>query len=294
MDILFLDNPTLPLNTLLEQNNCRVFKPGKENPLTIECIYTHMTRFVKDDYPRLKYVLCPMTGVMHLGDTTRYDLYYLDDKQWLYDNVWSTAEHTFSLMIRLMRGLNREIRNKVIGIVGFGRVGQQLYKLLEGWNVNVLWFDTKEHQYDLISTSGKMKYLDDIFLESDVISIHLPENSLTRDMINQKYFDLCTKQPIILNTARASVMNYIDMLAAFDNGKLAGFGLDVDINWIKQNQGSAWKMLESLASIYRGAIITDHVAGKSIDSRIATDKFVFNKLFKDLGGKLYETDIGLL
>jgi phosphoglycerate dehydrogenase-like enzyme len=294
MDILFLDNPTLPVKNLLEQNNCIIYKLGKENPMSVECIYTHTTTFVADDYPRLKYVLCPMTGIMHLGDTRGYDLYYLDDKNWLYENVWSTAEHTFSLIIRLMRGLNRELKGKTLGIIGFGRVGQQLYKLLESWDVNVLWYDTNEYHYDLIATDGKMKYLDDIFIESDIISIHLPENTLTMDMITYKYFDLCSKQPIILNTARASLINYTALYAAFEKGKLAGFGLDVDIEWIKTHHKTAWKALNDLSNVYRGAIITEHIAGKSIESRIKTDKYVFNKLFKNLGGVLYETNFGLL
>jgi phosphoglycerate dehydrogenase-like enzyme len=290
MDILFLDEPTLPLRQLLEDNNCGAYKSGKENPLTVECIYTHMTKFIPEDYPRLKYVLCPQTGVIHLGNMSNYTLYYLDNKQWLYDNVWSTAEHTFSLMIRLMRGLNREVRGKTVGIIGFGRVAQQLYTLLKGWDVKVIWYDTKEMYYTQIKDYGKMKYPEDVFLESDIVSIHLPENELTKKMINFKYFDVCTRQPIILNTARASLINYINLINAFENGKIAGFGLDIDVDYVKKTTGQVWTMLENLSKVYKGAIITPHIAGKSIESRIITDKYVFNKLFEDLGGKLYEID----
>jgi phosphoglycerate dehydrogenase-like enzyme len=297
MDILFLDNPTLPINYLMKANNLNVVRTGHENPMTVECIYTHTTRFLVNDYPKLNYVLCPMTGVLHLGDTTKFKLYHLDNRQWLYDNVWSTAEHTFSLIIRLMRGLNREVRRKKVGIIGFGRVGQQLYKLLKNWNVDFMWYDTRDYIYDTTvvqNLSDRTKFLEDLFIDCDIITIHLPENSLTKGMINEKYLSLCTKQPIILNTARASILNYLDLTDQFEKGKIAGFGLDIDIDWVKTHQNKAWDSLEALASVYRGAIITPHVAGKSIESRLQTDKYVFNKWLKDLGGFLYDSDTRLL
>lgn len=294
MDILFLDNPTLPLKKFLAENNCNCFKLGTENPLDITCIYTHMTTFLHEDYPRLKYVICPQTGVIHLGKLPDQELFYLDNKAWLYENIWSTAEHTFTLMLRLMRGLCRDVNKKTIGIIGFGRVGQQLFKLLQGWDVNIIWYDTKEKYYDLIDRGTNAKYIEDIFLESDVISLHLPENDLTKKLIGRKYLDLCTKQPIILNTARASIMNYPDLLRSFESGKISGFGLDIDIDYVKSLVPKTFSKMEDLAKIYRGAIITPHVAGKSIEARIETDRYVFNKLFKMLGGKLYETNFGLL
>jgi lactate dehydrogenase-like 2-hydroxyacid dehydrogenase len=294
MDILFQDNPTLPMKRLLEDNNCIAYKPGNENPLNVECIYTHRTPIVKEDYPKLRYIICPMTGVMHLGNVSAYELFYLDKKQWLYDNVWSTAEHTFSLMIRIMRGLNREIRGKTVGIFGFGRVGQQLYKLLKGWGCNVIWYDNKEIYYDVIEGGNKVKYVEDLFLEADIISVHLPENSLTHQMINTKLLSICTMQPIIINTARASIVNYINLVEAFESGKIAGFGMDIDFEYVQKESPHTWITLENLARVYKGAILTDHIAGKSIESRIATDKFVVNNFFSTLGGKLYEDNIGLL
>lgn len=292
MDILMLDEPLLPYKELFEQNNLTPHIIGFEKPTTIKAIYCHTTQFNHANYPQLKYVLCPMTGVYHLIQLPKkIQLFYLNDRKWLFDNIWSTAEHTFSLMIRIMRGLNREIHNKTIGIIGFGRVGQQLYQLLQGWNVLVKYVDVEEPRFIEPKQNLIKVKIEEIFNSCDIISINLTETDLTKNYIRARYFDMCKKQPIILNTARESIINTVELLNAFENGKIAGFGLDIDIdNLNKETQHK----LKEITSIYRGAILTPHIAGKAIESRIKTDKYVFDQLIKELGGDEDEDNTRLL
>lgn len=284
MDMLFLNEPTAPLNKFLDTHNIRSVRLGREVPGKVEAIYTHGTVFNKKDYPMLKWVLCPMTGTRHLGflNNTNIQLFKLNDRQWLFDNAWSTAEFTLSMILRLWNGLRREIRGTTIGFVGFGRVSQQIYKLIENWEVNIIWYDLNETLYRKTSKGNMVSSMDDIFLESDIISISVDENPLTMGFINRKQFSLCTKQPIIINTARASLINYVHMLEAFNDGKIAGFGLDVDIDYMEKDK-KTWREIEDLNRIYKGVLVTPHIAGKGLESRIITDRYVFGKFVESIG-----------
>lgn len=292
MNILFNDQPTLPMSDWLELNNCPWFKRGHENPNNIDVIYTHQTEFNPKNYPRLKYVICPMTGINHLPLKYLIDtkIINLDNKKWLYDEVWSTAEHTFSIILRLMRGLNRELRGQTVGIIGLGRVGQQLYKLLSSWDVNIIWYDTRTYLYEMKDAPGKVSYIEDIFKKSKVISIHLTETALTKNIINHRLFDVAEHQPVIVNTSRRSIINHKDLLEALEKGKISGFGLDVDLEDTHTDNE-----ILNISKVYKGAIYTPHIAGKSIESRIKTDKYVWNIFFRLLGGLTYDKiDTGLL
>jgi phosphoglycerate dehydrogenase-like enzyme len=279
MDIIFLDQPKMNLRSILKTNNINIKTEG----LDVDFVYTHRTPVDEYSY---RYVLCPMTGTGHLK-VHPDKLIYLDNKKYLYQNVWSTAEYTMSLISRLCRGVRREIRGKTIGLVGYGRVAQQVAKLLQGYAPKkILWYDIESNLYEPEYTATRVDDLELIFKLSDVISIHLPENAVTKDSIKLELFNKCENNPLIINTARASIIRYTDLLTAFEDGVVAGMALDIDYDYVETYYKYTWDKLLKLNHVYQGCILSPHIAGKCVESRLATDKYVFNKLFKTIGGKL--------
>lgn len=284
MKMLFLDDPMLSCKDYLQSNNVDIIKKYANHASEVEAIYVHNTFFRYEDYPNLEYILCPMTGIAHLDPIPKHiKVFNLDDREWLYHNVWSTAEHTLSLAIRLTRGLARELRNAKVGFLGFGRVAQQVVELLHGFNCSIKYFDPKEVYYkpDFLLNVLKVEDPMDVFSEVDVVFICMAETKLTKGMVDYRMFNNCTEQPIIINTARTSLIKYNHLIQALSDGKIMGFGLDVDIDDIPEGQRST---IVDYSKIYRGVIVTPHIAGKSLPSRILTDKFVLNKFITHLGG----------
>lgn len=115
-----------------------------------------------------------------------------------------------------------------LGIIGLGSVGRYVANWGNAFGMNVVY--TQRNQLDsALETEFKATYLslDDLFAQSDFISIHVPLNDSTRGMIGAEQLMAATKQPIIVNIARADIIQRDALLAALDAGVLGGVGMDV-------------------------------------------------------------------
>ena len=106
-----------------------------------------------------------------------------------------------------------ELAGKTMGIIGFGRIGQQVARIAEALGMR------------LISTRDAS--LDEIFRTSDVISLHLPLTPKTRELINADLIEQMKPSAILINTARGLLVNEQDLAGALNSGRIAGAGLDV-------------------------------------------------------------------
>lgn len=287
MKILLLDGITDTGRELMESiPNIEIVEGNISvaESIEIKAVYTHFTYVNLRLLPQLKYVLCPCTNYSHLKipDDADLNIFYLDDKRYLNEKVWSTAEHTVYLMSTLTRRLNREIRGSTVGYIGYGRVARQVSQLLKGFHVDEIRYDKEQFGgsiWDINST--KISYLDnlrEVFENSDIITIHLSETEETKGLISLDILDYCGKKPIIINTARASILDPRALLLAYRANIVSGFGLDV-------TEGYSNIVMSGLHDCPNG-IITPHIAGKSTKSRIATDHYVIQKLKEALNGKV--------
>ena len=116
--------------------------------------------------------------------------------------------------------MGREVTGKTVGILGLGHIGQLLVKRLSGFEVKVLGFDpmlTAERAKEL---GVELTTIDRIFAESDYISLHIPENDETRGMINARLFEMMKPGAMLINCARAGIINEADLRAVKANKKL--------------------------------------------------------------------------
>lgn len=121
-----------------------------------------------------------------------------------------------------------ELYGKTVGVVGMGTIGKEVVKILHGgFNMNVLAHDVAENQ-ELIRLYG-VKYvsLEELFAQSDYISVHAPLIPSTRGMINERLLSLMKPTAFFVNASRGAVVVEEDLCHALEAGKLAGAGLDV-------------------------------------------------------------------
>jgi len=137
----------------------------------------------------------------------------------LINKNWNNGAHDSYLEFK-----GNELAGKTIGIVGLGAVGQVIAKLLEHFPCSIRYYDpyyTSDNE-NYIKTS-----IEDVFENSEIVSVHLPENKFTKGMIDKSLFSLMKTDAIFVNTARASVVKREDLLDVLINKKIRGAVLDV-------------------------------------------------------------------
>ncbi|MHC5158345.1 MAG: phosphoglycerate dehydrogenase, partial [Planctomycetota bacterium] len=161
-------------------------------------------------------------------------------------NTLSAAEHTMALMLSLSRNVvpacnslkegawdrklytGNQLNNKVLGVIGLGRIGMSVVKMALGFNMRVIGYDPfaapKEADQMGVEVTEDVTR---VYRESDFISLHIPRNEQTTNMIAAK--ELKTMKPTcrIVNCARGGIINENDLYEALNAGVIAGAALDV-------------------------------------------------------------------
>ncbi len=109
--------------------------------------------------------------------------------------------------------MGRELTGKTVGILGLGHIGQLLVKRLAGFEVKVLGFDPVMSEAMAEKIGVKLCSVAEIFAESDIISLHIPENNETRGMINAGLLNTMKDGAMLVNCARAGIINEDDLRA---------------------------------------------------------------------------------
>ena len=118
-----------------------------------------------------------------------------------------------------------ELDGKKMGIVGFGNIGQATARIAQAFGMEVLLYTSKEQ---LALPQGMRKVaLDELFAESDVISLHCPLTPDTKEMVNAERLKLMKPGAILVNTGRGPLVNEQDLADALNEGRIAAAGLDV-------------------------------------------------------------------
>lgn len=119
-----------------------------------------------------------------------------------------------------------ELSNKTIGIIGFGRIGQQVGDVAEAFGMNVLAFDSfKSDQTN--RKNFRWVELDELFKESDILSLHCPLFPDTKGIINKNNLSKMKKSAFLINTSRGPLVIDEDLAEALNTEMIAGAGLDV-------------------------------------------------------------------
>jgi D-3-phosphoglycerate dehydrogenase len=153
-------------------------------------------------------------------DGPREDVYRPSDKD---DLVWLIEEKDSPYVT--YKGC--EITGKTLGFVGFGAIGVRTVELLAGFRMNFAAFDPYCSAELAAKYQVRLAGLDEVFAESDFVSINCKVTAETRGMIGKAQFDRMRRGAWFINTARGSIVKQKDFVEAMEQGKIAGAVLDV-------------------------------------------------------------------
>tara|TARA_B100000902_G_C27214461_1_gene866208 strand:+ start:148 stop:1056 length:909 start_codon:yes stop_codon:yes gene_type:complete len=155
---------------------------------------------------------------------------------------------------------------KKIGIIGFGRIGKKIYRLTKPFKLTYFYHDKIKSNYPDV----KLKSIEEIFRCCDIITIHLPHNKKTNQIINKKIFSRIKSKIILINTSRGQVINEKDLFSFLIKNNQSVACLDV---FKKEPYTGRLKKLKNI-------VLTPHVSGYSFEIRNAMEKEAVTNLIK--------------
>ena len=212
-------------------------------------------------------------------------------------NAEGVAEHAVAMILNLFkrigeadhalrRGWNesrvnlmgKDLLNKTVGIIGLGNTGGRVAEICKlAFNCEILAYDPYLADELFEKKHAKKSSLDNLLELSDVVTVHVPLNNETRNMINMDFFRKMKRGGYFVTTARGSIHNEKDLYEILISGHLAGAGLDV---WDYEPPPAKHKLLE-----LENVIASPHTAGVTRDSRNKMSEFVATQLLDLFDGK---------
>jgi D-3-phosphoglycerate dehydrogenase len=253
---------------------------------------------VLDASSKLAFVVTPTTGLDHIdlehAKRRGIEVISLRGESAFLEDVHSTAEHAFALLLALARKvpaahedvasgrwrrepfIGFELHGKRLGVLGAGRLGRKVagYGLAFGMEARA--HDTDASQVARAPAGTKAVSLDELLSTSDVLSIHLPLNETTRGFVNAERLARMKSGALLVNTARGEIVDERALLAALENRHLAGAALDVlagDAVWNDTGQPPAHPLI-AYARAHDNLVLTPHIGGYALDSILKTRRFV--------------------
>jgi D-lactate dehydrogenase len=198
-----------------------------------------------DRFPKLKYIATQSTGFDHIdfAEAAKRGITVSNVPSY---GVNTVAEFAFALILALSRRICEandrvskegsfsqadlqgfDLAGKTLGIVGMGHIGVYAARMAKGFGMNILVFDV--HPDPALAAEIGFSYceLDDLLSRSDIITLHVPYNPHTHHLMDAERLAKVKRGAYLINTARGAVVDTAALIAALENGTLAGAGLDV-------------------------------------------------------------------
>lgn len=209
-----------------------------------------------------------------------------------FSNTRSVAELVLGEMLLLMRQIptanaevhrgiwnksatgSNEVRGKKLGIIGYGHIGSQLSVLAEAIGMRVYFYDI-ENKLPL-GNAQQVASLDELLAMSDVISLHVPENASTKNLLNGENLPKIKKGGIVINAARGTVVDIDALVDALKSNHLRGAALDV----FPEEPASVNDPFISPLTAFDNVILTPHIGGSTSEAQANIGSEVANKFIK--------------
>lgn len=209
-----------------------------------------------------------------------------------FSNTRSVAELVIAEIIMLMRevpaknaaahrgdwlktvGNSCEVRDKNLGIVGYGHIGSQVSVLAEAMGMNVLYFDIEKKLS--LGKAYACESLNELLQKSDVVTLHVPETAETRNMIGREQLVNMKKGSLLINASRGSVVDYEALAEFLKNGHLAGAAADV----FPTEPASNTEKFNSPLQDFDNVLLTPHIGGSTQEAQENIGLEVAEKLIR--------------
>lgn len=120
----------------------------------------------------------------------------------------------------------REIKGKTVGIVGTGHIGLETAKLFKAFGANLIGYNRSEKQ-EAKDLGVELVELDELLQRADIVSVHLPLNDETKNLLNKDKLSLMKESAVMINVARGPIIDDAALADLLNGGKIAGAGIDV-------------------------------------------------------------------
>ncbi|MFC2152748.1 NAD(P)-dependent oxidoreductase [Bacteroidota bacterium] len=175
-----------------------------------------------------------------------------------------------------------EIKGKTVGIIGYGNMGSAFAQRLQGFEACVIAYD--KYKFDYSNEYVSEKTLNDLFEQTDILSLHVPLTKETEFMVNNEFINQFNKNIFIINTARGKIINTNDLVKNMKSGKVLGAALDV-LEYEQtsfENLHSGNELPEAFKYLIKSnkVVLTPHIAGWTHESNIKLSEFLADKIIK--------------
>lgn len=218
-------------------------------------------------------------------------------------NTISAAEHTWAMLLALARQipdacaslkagqwdrkrfLGVELAGKVLGVIGFGRIGSEVARRAQGFRMHVLAYDPFLSLERAEAMGVEMVELEELFRRSDFITVHTPMTPETRHLIGERQLAMMKDGVRIVNVARGGIVDEAALLAALESGKVAGAALDV----FEEEPPPASSPLIRHPRV----VVTPHLGASTVEAQENVAVDVAEELIKALRGEAFKNAVNL-
>ena len=254
---------------------------------------TQITKKVLDAAKKLQAIGCFCIGVnqVDLKAATRNGVVVFNAP---YSNTRSVAELVIGLSIILIRRIpdknkaahegtwlkeaknSFELRGKTLGIIGYGNIGSQVSVLAEAMGMKVIFYDVETKLP--LGNAEDAKSLKELLNRSDIVTLHVPETSQTKNLISKSILKCFKKGAILINYARGEVVDLEALRKAIIDGNIGGAAVDVFPLEPEKNGDRFQTPLQDLPNV----ILTPHIGGSTEEAQENIGEDVSAKLFNYL------------
>lgn len=207
-------------------------------------IYSKFTDRVIEQLQNLKLIATRSTGFDHipLDACRKKDVVVCNVPTYGSNTV---AEHVFGLLLVISHKLDQaidrtrkgdfsskglqgfDLYGKTMGVIGTGDIGREAIRIAKGFGMQVIAFDVQPDEEAARRLDFSYVAMDDLLRRSDVVSLHVPANEKTRNLISHEQFDKMKEGAVLINTSRGPVVDTKALLRALAERRVAAAGLDV-------------------------------------------------------------------
>lgn len=217
-------------------------------------------------------------------------------------NTISTAEHTMAMMLSLSRNIPQahrsmqegrwdrkkytgvELNEKVLGIIGMGRVGSEVAKRAQSFGMRILAFDPYLAEERAKELGVELATVEEILPVADFITVHTPLTPQTKNLISDDEFAKMKDQVRVINCARGGIIDYDALYRAVKAGKVAGAALDV-----YEQEPPEDLPLRELPQV----ILTPHLGASTAEAQINVAIDVAKEMVRALQGKTFKNAVNM-
>lgn len=279
----------------LDLNQAGLFEKIKDYEVLLVGLGLNVNKELIDEASRLKVIVTATTGLDHIDVVYARErgitVLSLKGETEFLNNITSTAELSFGLLIDLARGISagteavkkykwerekfcgHSLSGKTLGIVGYGRLGRMMARYGEAFGMKVI----VNEPYAKVEHFKNVEF-NELIRSSDFISIHVHLNQETKGMFDFTVFEKMKSEAGLINTSRGEVVDESDLVRALESYLIAGYATDVLAGELVFSKSFFSHPLVEYAKKNDNCIITPHVGGMTHESRSATDIFMARKL----------------